>query len=54
MLEYGEAYLEENARIVDAMSERMSPEAVAYAKRMVNEASEDDEEDLDADLQEAA
>lgn len=51
MLEYGEAYLEENARIVEAMIARMSPEAVAYAKRMVTEASEADEDDLDEALQ---
>jgi hypothetical protein len=53
VLEYGEAYLEGNACIVDAMSERMSPEAVAYASRMASEALEDDEEDMDAGLQQA-
>ena len=37
MLEYGEAYLEANDRIIEAMSARMSQEAVALAYRMAEE-----------------
>jgi hypothetical protein len=47
MLEYGEAYLEANDRIIDAMSARMSPEAVALAYRMAEDASENEEDELD-------
>ena len=48
MLEYGEAYLEANERIIDAMAERMSDGAVALADRMAAEADEEeDEEELE-------
>jgi hypothetical protein len=47
MLEYGEAYLEANDRIIEAMSARMSQEAVALAYRMANEADEAEAEDLE-------
>lgn len=46
MLEYGEAYLEANERIIEAMAKRMSPGAVALAERMAAEAMQDDENEL--------
>lgn len=44
MLEYGEAYLEANDRIIEEMTARMSPDAVALAYRMAKESAESDEE----------
>ena len=41
MLEYGETYLKDNERILDAMYQRMSPEAVELAKLMAAEDLED-------------
>lgn len=44
MLEYGEAYMEANDRIIDAMAARMPPEAVALAYEMAEAADAEDEE----------
>ncbi len=38
MLEYGEAYLEANERMLEEMHARMSPEAVTLAQVMADEA----------------
>lgn len=46
MVEYGEAFLEENARIVDAMATRMPIGAVALAEQMAQQAEDADEEEL--------
>lgn len=49
MLEYGEAYLEANDRIIEAMSARMGDAAVKLAYRMALEAAraEDDESEAE-------
>lgn len=48
MLEYGDAYLEANERIIDAMAARMPQGAVELANRMALEAAEDEVEELEA------
>jgi hypothetical protein len=42
MLEYGEAYLEENARIVAEMIDAMTPEAVAFARQLANDVADEE------------
>lgn len=49
MLEYGEAYLEANDRIIEAMTKRMSPGAVALAYRMAEKAAQADVDDTAPD-----
>lgn len=49
VLEYGEAYLEANDRIIEAMTKRMSPGAVALAYRMAEKAAQADVDDTAPD-----
>ncbi|HEX8194182.1 MAG TPA: hypothetical protein VF552_14910 [Allosphingosinicella sp.] len=45
MLEYGEVYLRENERILEAMYAHMAPEAAALARHMALEDADWDEDE---------